>query len=159
MLCDPENLRNSKTTILVTRSTDTDERNVSDFFGARLGTESPTGHGFRDGLFQQWLDDRAFRGVDTLDFVQIEVDASNVMSVLCQAGGDDGANITQTKNSNLHRFRRARIAAMMEHRRGPLGGRTLPILDRQRKFDQIPAVASEMRPYQFDGSPSSHFGP
>jgi hypothetical protein len=69
------------------------------------GRESPkpaTPYGFCNGFFQKRLDDWTFRFVDAIDFVHIEVDASDVMSVLSQAGGNDGADITQTKYSNFH---------------------------------------------------------
>jgi hypothetical protein len=99
---DTENLRKAEATILVAWGANRDERNIPKVFDTREGPKRPSAHSFCDGFFQLRLNDRAFRIVDGINFVHIEVDPSDVMSVLCLAGGDDRADITQTKNDNLH---------------------------------------------------------
>ena len=102
LFCDTENLRKTETAILVAWSANRDERNIPKIFNTREGPKRPSAHSFCDGIFQLRLNDRAFRTVDGINFVHIGVDANDVMSILCHAGGDDRADITQTKNGNLH---------------------------------------------------------
>src|ERR1700722_15416096 len=102
LLCHPENLRMAETTIFVTGSANRDEGNIPQLFNTRAGPERGGADGFGDGFSQLRLNNWTLGAINGGDLGGVEVDAGDVMSVLCQAGRDDGADITQTKNGNFH---------------------------------------------------------